>query len=131
MLVITYLTLLFLAVGIHAHGRSLTIVPVKGGCSALPRYNNATNIAGPWGLKAHDCKNSTASREHCTIDGFGASSDVKRSTQEKRIDKGSVCATSKPFFYLFFPYISTNGWDRSRFPTALSLAIPSFAATAP
>ncbi|KAJ5183938.1 hypothetical protein N7492_001554 [Penicillium capsulatum] len=95
MLCTAYLAVFLLAIGIHAQGRGVTIVPVKD-CSALPRYNRATNIAGPWGIKVDGCNNATAPRESCAIEGFGASSDVKRSTQEKAIDQGSITIANSP-----------------------------------
>ncbi|KAJ5085076.1 hypothetical protein N7532_009847 [Penicillium argentinense] len=86
---------LCLLAGVHAQSRAASVVPVEG-CAALPNYNNATNIAGPWTIRVDGCTNATATQESCSIEGFGASCDVTRSADEKGIEKGSLTIVNHP-----------------------------------
>lgn len=79
-------------IGVQAQPLSVTLAPVND-CAALPKWNNATNIAGPWTIRVDGCRNGTSPRGDCSIEGFTASCDVKRSAEEKGIEKGSVSST--------------------------------------
>jgi hypothetical protein len=83
-----FLTALSVAIGVQAQPRSIINTPIDG-CSTLPRWNNETNIAGPWSLELAGCRNGTA---FCSIEGYAATCDVKRPTEEKKIDRGVVCS---------------------------------------
>lgn len=89
----TSLATLVLAIGATAYPAGSSATPLKD-CSALPRWNNNTNIAGPWTILVDSCTNMTAAGGACSIKGFPASSDVKTSAQEKGIESGSVRAAS-------------------------------------
>jgi hypothetical protein len=86
---------LCLFVGVHAQpvqplqprAASSSVVPVDN-CSALPNYNNATNIAGPWKIRVDGCNNGSS--QGCDMEGFAAGCDVTRSADEKGIEKGAV-----------------------------------------
>lgn len=82
-----FLAALSVAIGVRAQPRSVTTIPIDG-CSALPRWNNETDIAGPWTFQLAGCRNGTAS---CAIEGYAATCDVKRSAEEKGIGRGVVC----------------------------------------
>lgn len=95
------MTAILLLAGVHVHA-----VPVQSpadqprvdsdsaiaveGCSALPNYNNATNIAGPWNIRTSRCRNGNDSQESCEIEGLAAGCDVTRSADEKGIERGSL-----------------------------------------
>lgn len=85
-----FVTALSLAIGVQAQPRSVTNTPTDD-CSVLPRWNNETNIAGPWLFQLTGCLNGTAAKSVCSIEGYGATCDVKRSADEKSIDRGIVC----------------------------------------
>lgn len=101
MLRASFVTAILLLAGVHVHA-----VPVQSpadqprvdsdsaiaveGCSALPNYNNATNIAGPWNIRTSRCRNGNDSQESCEIEGLAAGCDVTRSADEKGIERGSV-----------------------------------------
>lgn len=95
----TLTALLFLLTQTHAESRDNTnsnsnsVVPVAN-CAALPNYNNATKIAGPWNIRVDGCSNSDIS-EPCRFEGFPAGCDVTRSADEKGIEKGSVSVPSR------------------------------------
>jgi len=101
MLRASFVTALLLLAGVHVHA-----VPVQSradqpradsdsaiaviGCNALPNYNNATNIAGPWNIRTSRCRSGNDSQEFCEIEGLAAGCDVTRSADEKGIERGSV-----------------------------------------
>ncbi|CAI7664474.1 unnamed protein product [Penicillium pancosmium] len=86
---------LCLFAGVHAQpvqpvqprAASSSVVPVAN-CSALPNYNNATNIAGPWKIRVDGCSNGSS--QGCRMEGFAAGCDVTRSADEKGIEKGAI-----------------------------------------
>ena len=101
MLRASFVAALLLLAGVHVHAvpvqfrvdqpraDSDSAISVEG-CSALPNYNNATNIAGPWNIRASRCINGRNSNESCDIEGLAAGCDVTRSADEKGIERGSV-----------------------------------------
>jgi hypothetical protein len=88
-MLISALFVIFSVIGFRGQPLGVTLTPVND-CSALPKYNNATNIAGPWTIRVNGCHNSTSPQGDCDIEGFAASCDVKRSAEEKSIQRGSV-----------------------------------------
>jgi len=84
---------LFSIIGVQAQPLGITIAPVND-CSTLPKYNNATNIAGPWTIRVDGCHNGSSPQGDCSIEGFAASCDVKKSPEERGIEKGSVSSLS-------------------------------------
>lgn len=85
----TAILFLFSLVGVQAQPRGVVFSPVDD-CSALPKFNNVTNIAGPWTITVDGCTVIKESGGSCSIEGFAASCDVKRSADEKGIQKGAV-----------------------------------------
>ncbi|KAJ5698842.1 hypothetical protein N7462_000847 [Penicillium macrosclerotiorum] len=88
-------TVIGLAIGVQAQPQGITTTAVSG-CSSLPGFNNETNIAGPWTIKIDECNSATATGAACSIEGYAATCDVKRSAGETGIEKGIITVADSP-----------------------------------
>ncbi|KAJ5157893.1 uncharacterized protein N7482_008993 [Penicillium canariense] len=89
------LATLGLAMGVQAHPRGVTNTPIDA-CSALPRWNNETNIAGPWSFQIVGCHNGTDSEGVCGIEGYGATCNAKRLPDKNGIETGIITIADSP-----------------------------------
>ncbi|KAJ5091068.1 hypothetical protein NUU61_005938 [Penicillium alfredii] len=88
----TFSTLLFLLASAWPQPQ-ISRTPITE-CSALPKYNDGSKIAGPWTLKVHRCSDATASQTGCKLEGLEASCDVRKSAEDKGIQQGVITISS-------------------------------------
>ncbi|KAA8642944.1 hypothetical protein EYZ11_001077 [Aspergillus tanneri] len=73
-----------------AVAKSVSIVPLEGGCAALPGYDASRGIAGPWTIEVNGCVNSTASNEPCSIEGYGSSAVYRILAGDNGVHQGYI-----------------------------------------